>query len=305
MDEHKKNRLIRSAFYFSIIVALITLGAKLYGWFVTGSQSILASLIDSAIDISCSIINLVVLIIASRPPDNNHRFGREKFQDLAVFSQSMFFFSSGMFIMFSSAKSIFYRTNPMTHGVGLNFIYICIIATICLIIYQAYVIKITGSDLIKADRTHYVSDLLTDFAVVISLALSASYPIIDPIAGMIISVYILYSSYSLLKTAIDKLVDKEFPTEDKEKILFIISKYSEVKGVHELKTRLAANKPFIQFHLELEGTMSLSAVHEISDKICHDLLVEFPKGEIIIHQDPAGLETNVNYPEQLSIRDMQ
>lgn len=304
MHEHKNNHLIKSAFYFSIIVALITLGAKTYGWFITDSQSILASLIDSAIDISCSLINLIVLTIASRPPDNNHRFGREKFQDLAIFSQSIFFLASGIFIMFSSVKSILYKSNPIEYNHGLNIMYLCILVTICLICYQAYVIRVTGSELIKADRIHYASDLLTNFAVVVSLGLSADYLMIDSLAGIVISFYILYSSYSLLKTAISKLVDKEFSSEDKQKILAIISNYPEVKGVHELKTRLAADKPFIQFHLEIDGTMSLFAVHEISDNISKDILVEFPKGEIIIHQDPAGFETNVNYPEALSLRNI-
>ncbi|MGI4775961.1 MAG: cation diffusion facilitator family transporter [Janthinobacterium lividum] len=305
MYTNQNNYLIKSASYLSVITALVILVTKFYGWFITDSQSMLASLIDSTLDISCSLINLVVITIAFRPPDNNHRFGHEKFQDLAIFSQSMFFFSSGVFTMFSSIRSTFYRPELINYESGLDVMYLCIILTLCLVCYQAYVIKITGSELIKADRMHYFSDLLTNFAVVISLKLSTNYWMIDSVAGIAISIYILYSSYSLLKVAIGKLVDEEFDSKDREKILFIVSKYPQVRGVHELKTRFAASKSFIQFHLELDGAMSLFDAHEISDEICEELSLEFPKGEIIIHQDPAGLEASVNYPEKLGLREVR
>ena len=94
MTSLNDNDLIKSASYASVIVAAIIMSIKSYGWVSTGSQSMLAALIDSLLDISSSLINLIAIRIALSPPDNNHRFGHGKFQDLAIFSQSIFFLLS-------------------------------------------------------------------------------------------------------------------------------------------------------------------------------------------------------------------
>ena len=104
MLKFKDDDLIKSASYASILVAIIIMLIKSYGWAATDSQSILASLIDSCLDITSSAINLVAIRIALRPPDHNHRFGHDKFQDLAIFSQSIFFFASSLFMQVTSPK---------------------------------------------------------------------------------------------------------------------------------------------------------------------------------------------------------
>lgn len=298
MSSDSNSNLIKSASYCSIVIALAILSAKIYGWFATDSQSLLASLIDSLLDISSSFINLIAIRISLRPPDNNHRFGHEKFQDLAIFSQSIFFFASGLFTIFSSTRTLFGKSDLSNAQAGINIMCFCLVMTFILICYQTYVIKKTKSKIIEADKLHYFTDFLANIAVIVSLYLSSYYQAIDAVAGIGISIYILFASYSLLRVAIRNLADEEFPEIDKKKILSIISKHKEVKGVHELKTRFAADKPFIQFHLELAGDMTLLAAHEISDRICDDLLKEFPGGEITVHQDPEGLEQSVKYQEQ-------
>lgn len=298
MSASVDSNLIRSASYCSIFIALIILLAKIYGWFATDSQSLLASLIDSMLDISSSFLNLLAIRLSLQPPDNNHRFGHEKFQDLAIFSQSIFFFASSLFTIFSSTRALFSESDLTNPQAGINVMYFCLVMTFALVCFQTYVIKKTKSKIIEADKLHYFSDFLTNVAVIVSLYLSSYYQNIDALAGIGISVYILFASYSLLRIAIRNLADEEFPDIDKKRILAIISKHPEVKGVHELKTRFAANKPFIQFHLELAGSMTLLEAHEISDEIVDKLLVEFPGGEITVHQDPEGLELSVSYREQ-------
>lgn len=104
----------------------------------------------------------------------------------------------------------------------------------------------------------------------------------------------MHGSYILFREAIRNLSDEEFKLEDRKKILQIIRNFPEAKGVHELKTRSAASKPFIQFHLELDGNLSLIEAHAISDRVTDALTKEFPKSEIIIHQDPEGIEKEEN-----------
>ena len=290
----KDNTLIKSASYASVVIAGIILIVKIYGWVATESQSLLASLIDSVLDISSSLINLIAVTVALMPTDDNHRFGHDKFQDLAIFSQSILFFASCLFMLFSSGRALYFGDAPENPEVGANAMYLCIFLTFVLVCYQSYVVKKTGSKIIAADKLHYFSDFLTNIVVVVSLYLSSSMWYIDAIAGVGIALYIMHASYVLFRDAIRNLSDEEFSPEERKKIISIVREFGEAKGLHELKTRSAGSKPFIQFHLELDGSLSLNKAHEISDRIADRLMKEYPRAEIIIHQDPAGLEEEMN-----------
>lgn len=298
MFKLEDNDLVKSASYASVSIAVIIMIVKTSGWITTESQSILASLIDSFLDITSSLINLIAIKVALRPPDDNHRFGHDKFQDLAIFSQSIFFFASCLFILFSSVRALYFGDVPENPEFGVNVMYLCIFLTLILVVYQSYVIKRTGSKIIAADKLHYFSDFLTNIAVVISLYLSSSFWYIDALAGIGISMYIMRASYILFRDAIHNLSDEEFKDEDRKRILQIVRSFSEAKGVHELKTRSAGSKPFIQFHLELDGNLSLIDAHAISDRVALKLMKHFPSAEIIIHQDPEGLEIEANDLEE-------
>lgn len=299
MTKEYNNKLVKLASYASVATAIIIMSAKTYGWLITESQSILASLVDSMLDISSSMINLIAIRVSLLPPDDNHRFGHEKFQDLAIFSQSIFFFASCLFTLFSSVKSLFVEPELVNHEMGAKAMYLCVLLTLILVCFQSYVTKKTHSKIISADKLHYFSDLLTNIAVIASIYLSVTYWYIDSLVGIGISLYIMYASYKLFREAIRNLADEEFHPMDKTKILEIVGKSGYARGIHELKTRYAANKPFIQFHLELDGDLSLHEAHEIADSIMASLLKEFPDAEITIHQDPVGLEKDVNYREKI------
>jgi ferrous-iron efflux pump FieF len=296
MLNFKDDDLIKSASYASILVAIIIMLIKSYGWATTDSQSILASLIDSCLDITSSAINLVAIRVALRPPDHNHRFGHDKFQDLAIFSQSIFFFASSLFILFSSCRSLYLGHTPENSAMGINIMYSCILLTLVLVIYQTYVVKRTGSKIIAADKLHYFADFITNIGVVISLYLSSQFWYIDGLVGILVAVYIIRASYTLFREAIHNLSDEEFNDEEREKIIEIVQSIPETKGLHELKTRSAANKPFIQFHLEMDGNLSLIDAHIISDKVAEKLIKLFPTAEIIIHQDPEYIEEKIKCP---------
>lgn len=281
------DRLIKAASYASVITAAIIMLVKSYGWLSTSSQSILASLIDSLLDISSALVNLVAIRIALLPPDDNHRFGHEKFQDLAIFSQSIFFFASCCFTLFCSGKALYFQDKPQNVETGSGAMYICILITFTFVLFQTYVVKKTNSKIIEVDKLHYFADLLTNIAVVVSLHFSKKFWYIDSMIGIAISIYIMSGSFFLFKGAIKNLVDEEFSDDQRKKIIMVIESFPETRGWHELKTRLAGNKPFIQFHLELDEMLSLKNSHDISDKICDKLIEFFPNAEIIIHTDPV------------------
>lgn len=301
MSHHSEEnlKLLRLAPLLSVFVAIIISAIKLYSWFYTDSASIMASLMDSLLDLSTSIINYIALRAALIPPDHNHRFGHNKIEDLAVFGQSIGFFASGLFTFYNSAHHVV-NPHPIEHiGIGIWAMIISSILTIFLVAYQTFVIRQTKSSIVEADRLHYFTDLLTNLLVIFSLYFSKKYAILDSILGILIACYIIKSSYGLFVRATKNLIDEEMNDREREKIIAIISESKEVLGVHELKTRYAGTKAFIQFHLELDGDMSLFDAHTIADRIMDHILKEFPGAEITIHQDPAGLEHDTPYREEL------
>jgi len=283
--------LVIRAVYASITIAIVLLVAKVLAWYVTDSPSILATMTDSFLDIAASFINLIAAKYALQPPDNEHRFGHGKAEDLAVFTQSTFFGLSGFFVLIVSIKRIIDPVGIEENAFGMVIMLFSMLATTILILYQTYVYRKTSSNIIKADRLHYSIDLLTNFAVIISLYLSKKFnsKIIDPIFAIFIALYLLYGAWELLSRAFHNLLDHEFSKEDKEKLHELIFSNPKVKGYHDLKTRYAGRQSFIQFHMELDGQMSLNESHKIADNIEDKIISKFKGAEVLIHQDPAEL----------------
>ncbi|KJV56738.1 cation diffusion facilitator transporter family protein [Orientia chuto str. Dubai] len=173
---------------------------------------------------------------------------------------------------------------------------VCIFILVC---YQNYVYKKTQSYIVKVDKFHNFVDLLTNLSVIISLKISINLWFIDLIFAILISIYLLYGCIKLFRKALKNLLDHEFDKTEKQKILNIIRQNTQVLGVHELKTRYAGNKAFIQCHLEVDGNMTLLQAHEIAEDISTKIEQAFPDCEVLIHQDPAGYEQSVMYQEKI------
>ncbi|MFV9876211.1 MAG: cation diffusion facilitator family transporter [Rickettsiales endosymbiont of Dermacentor nuttalli] len=293
------DNLKKYATYSSVIAAIIIITMKMVGWILTNSLSIFASLTDSLLDAVTSILNLLAVHYALKPADNEHRFGHHKAEDLAVFVQSAFFGASGIFLIIAAIKRAFYPQPLDYNYYGIVIMLCSIIVTLCLTTFQRYVIKKTESDVIKADSLHYSIDLLSNIAVIISLIILTIWdiPIIDTLFAILVAIFILHGSWKLLCIAFDKLMDRELSEEKKQRIINLIKVHEAIKGFHDLKTRYAGNKVFIQFHLELDPNLTLNKAHSISAEIEHNLRQEFEDAEIIIHQDPSGINEHIEYIE--------
>lgn len=299
-----KEKLMRNATYFSVTVAISIIILKIAAWIATDSLSLLSSLIDSVFDVLASVISLVAVNYALQPADEDHRFGHGKAEDIAAFSQSAFIAGSALFISVEAIQRLIYPTPITDEWVGIAVMIISSVLTGGLLLYQNYVIKRTKSTIIQADALHYKTDLMANLLVIIAFltVLAWDITIIDSIFAILIAVYILTAAIRVAKKAFDKLMDKEFSDDDREKIINAIFENKNVEGVHDLRTRFSGMKPFIQFHLELEGSMTLNEAHAISDTVEQKILKIYPTAEVLIHQDPYGKETvEINKGRVMSI----
>lgn len=285
-----KSRLMQLATYASVTTAIVLIVTKLAAWFVTDSVSILATLVDSSLDVLASMLNLVAVRHAIQPADREHRFGHGKAEALAGMGQAMFIAGSACLLMLQAVERIIH---PQALSKGLNLgigvMLFSMAATLALILFQRYVIRHTDSTAIKADALHYKTDLLVNGSVIVALVLAYyGWHYFDPLFAMAIAVFILYSAWEIVREAIDLLMDHELPDVERQKIRAVVLQHPQARGLHDLRTRRSGTTVFIQLHLELDETMALRDAHAVADDIERQLEALFGDAEVIIHEDPIS-----------------
>lgn len=265
--------------------------AKLGVWLLTGSVSLLASLVDSMMDVMASAVNLVAVRWSLVPPDDEHRFGHGKAESLAGLGQAAFIAASALFIVFNGADR-FINPRPLENlGMGVAVMLFSMLATVLLIGLQRFVINRTGSVAIRADSLHYLSDLLTNAGILVALGLAlGGWLWADPLIGLVVAGYIFWSALKIGVESVHMLMDRELPEGEQQRILAIAGRLPEIVGVHDLRTRQAGAVRFIQLHLELPPELPLLRTHAIARQVAAELRAEFPGADIMIHQDPAGAD---------------
>ena len=285
-------RLMRLATYASVTVASILIVAKLGAWLATESVSLLSSFVDSLLDVGASLANLFAVRHALQPADREHRFGHGKAEALAGLAQAAFIAGSGVFLILEAVDR-FINPRAVANGeIGIIVMVVALVLTIGLVMFQSHVVKETGSVAIEADSLHYRVDILVNVAVIASLFITSygELPLADPLFAIAIVIYMGLGSWKIGQKAIDDLMDREFPDEDRIKIREIAMRHPKVRHVHDMRTRSSGPYSFIQIHLEMDKTLTLIEAHEISDEVMYSVEKEFPNTEVLIHQDPEGVE---------------
>jgi ferrous-iron efflux pump FieF len=255
----------------------------------------MASLADSALDVFTSSVNLLAIRHALTPADREHRFGHGKAEPLAGLGQGAFITGSAAFLVIESVSRLV-APHPIEHPwLGLGVMAVSIGTTVILVVAQRIVVSRTGSVAVGADRMHYIGDIVTNGGVILGIVASTEFGILiaDPIIGMAVAAILTWSAVHVFRQSYDQLMDRELPDTDREKIKAVVRAHSEVKSMHDLRTRSAGVNTFIQLHIELDPEIKLLRAHEISDAVEADLMAAFPRAEVIIHQDPAGVEMPV------------
>lgn len=281
-------RLLRLATYASVLVALILITLKAIVWFMSGSVSLLASLIDSLMDAGASLINLIAVAYALTPADKGHRFGHGKAEALAGLAQSVFIAASAGVVLY---QGIDHLRNPRpleAAWFGVAVMLISIVATLLLLAFQRHVIRHTGSTAIRADALHYRSDLLMNASIIVALILAYyGIPGADAVFGIGIALLIAFSALQIGRDAVQILMDHELPDAVRKEALTLARSVPGVIDVHDLRTRESGQQWFMQLHLELPGHLPLTDAHELGEQVRHAIIRRFPQADVLVHKDPV------------------
>ena len=274
----------------SIITVGILIVLKAGMFYVTGSTSILATLMDSLADATVSVMTFFVIRFSLKPADDNHRSGHGKIEGLAAVFQACFIAAAAFVLLFESFRRLHDPQPIQNHEWGIAVMVVSIVLSLILLRIQKQVLKEAPSLAVEADHAHYATDIIVNAGVIIVLlGLMAGAPAwIDSVFGILMTCYLLHTARDIGWKGMDMLLDRELPVEIRDAIKARVRAHPEVKDMHDLRTSRSGMRLFITFDIEVDGMMTLTAAHDISRAIEHELLQDYPHAEIMIHIDPEG-----------------
>ena len=260
------------------------------GW-LTGSISVWASLLDSAMDIFASAINYFAVRAASRPPDEDHRYGHGKAESLAALFQSFVITVSGLFLIREAVLRLITPRPTALEWLGVGTMALAGAVSVALVMRLRVVARDTDSPALAADAVHYATDVFTNGAALVALLLVAltGWTPADPLVSIAISAFILYSAFDVARDAVHVLMDRRLPREIDAKIAKVVGRFrgEGVVGFHDLRTRRSGSLKFIDMHLEVKSDQSLKQAHDLTVRVIRAIQAEIPRCRVQIHTDPA------------------
>lgn len=283
-------RLEKKATVVSTSVAGLLVVIKMTVGIFSGSIAVLASAIDSLLDLTVSLFNYFALHNAEKDPDDKFHYGRSKIEPLAAVIEGTIISLSALFILYEALGKIAHQREMQHIQESVVVMIISFVITALLVGFLTYVAKKTKNMVIKADALHYKTDLFSNGAILMALVL-ISYTgeqLIDPILGVGIAIYMIYSAFPIIKEGVLMLLDAALSTDELENIQKILQNEPIINTFHDLKTRESGSHIFISVHAVFNVSISLYDAHLISDRVEDKIRKLFPdkKTHILVHMDP-------------------
>ncbi|MEW6145952.1 MAG: cation diffusion facilitator family transporter [Thermodesulfobacteriota bacterium] len=283
-----KNIKFRTAL-LSISVSIALIIVKVVFGILTNSISVLASAVDSFLDVTASSVNLYSIRKSEKPADHDHKFGHGKAEGLAGLFQTFIIGSSAVYLIYLSVLRLMGDEALVSVGWGMAVIVLSMIVSLFLARHIKRVAEETGSLILNADSLHYKFDLYTNGGILAGLFVIklTGLNIIDPIISMLVAAFIVWSTKDILIESIDILMDKELPQETVRDIEEVIMEFNpNVKSYHKLKTRNAGSVKFIEFHVVMDHRLTFIESHEIAEDIVRAIKEKIGSSEVTVHVDP-------------------
>lgn len=257
----------------------------------TGSLAVLAAAVDSLMDVACSGLNAFFLRVAADPPDAEHPYGHEKAEALSGVIQAVIIAIGGFWLV---GRGFWYllRPEPVKNPeAGVTVAVFCVAVSIALVTYLRHEARETRSLALRADAFHYVTDIATNLVAGFALV---GYRLLgwlwlDPVASIVIAVYIIVSAIRILRDAAEELLDRGLPREAEDEVKGMLKGFApEVRGYRAFRSRRAGGKAFIEFRLLVDRGASFERSHEITESAIRRIRERHGEhAEVMIDTDPV------------------
>lgn len=276
----------------SIIVNLALSVFKLFAGITAKSSAMVSDAVHSASDVFSTFIVIIGFQLAGKRPDKEHPYGHERMECVASIILAAVLFVTGLGIGIGGAKVILgghYDEIQISGTLALAAAVISIAVKEWMYWYTIFYAKKINSGALKADAWHHRSDSLSSVGALIGIAgARLGYPVLEPIASLVICLFIFKASFDIFKDAIDKMVDKSCDSKTEEEMSELIKKQDGVVNLVMLNTRMFGSKVYVDAVISVDGTMPLIQAHRIAESV-HDVIeAEFPTVKhCMVHVDPA------------------
>ena len=277
------------------VVNFVLLLFKFFAGIVGHSAAMLADAVHSLSDFVTDIIVLVFVRISSKPEDEGHDYGHGKYETLATAIIGICLFVVGLGILWNGVQSIWQvvqgNTLPEPGMLALWAALISVVSKEALYQYTALRGRKLNSQAVVANAWHHRSDAFSSIGTMAGIGgailLGDEWRVLDPIAAVIVSFFILKVSVKLLVPSMNELLEKSLPAEEENRINEIVLSYPGVTAPHHLRTRRIGNNRSIDLHVRMDGKLTLEEAHRRATLIEQRLREEFGKGTYIsIHVEP-------------------
>lgn len=263
---------------------------KLFAGIIANSGAMISDAVHSASDILSSIIVIIGVKISARDSDNAHPYGHERFECVAAIVLSVILFVVGLFIGESAISNIggdaSYLTAPGT--LALAAAVISIVSKEAMFRYTKYYAKKLDSSALMADAWHHRSDAFSSIGALIGIAgAKIGFPILDPIASLIICVFIIKAAYDIFKDAINKMIDRSCSEDVENRIKDCAAEQDGVLKIDNIKTRMFSNRIYVDIEICADGKLTLEESHGIAENVHTAIEKNFENVKhIMVHVNP-------------------
>lgn len=270
----------------SVVSNTTLIVVKVIAGLLSGSVSIISEAIHSLMDLVASVVAFFSVKISDTPADKNHPYGHGKFENISGVVEALLIFIAAFWIIYEAVKKIVRPETVEKIEIGLVVMIIAAVVNTIISRKLYHVARETGSVALEADALHLKTDVYTSAGVAAGLFLLwiTDFHLIDPIIAIFVALLILRESFELFNRAYSPLLDSALPAKEVEQIAAIIRSHcTDRMSFHNLRSRKAGNFRYIDFHLNLDPSLTVGEAHTICDQIEEDIKQVIPQTEVTIH----------------------
>ena len=296
METKSREKSIYKVTWIGSLVNFLLMSFKFVAGILGHSSALVADAVHSLSDFATDIIVIVFVKISGKPEDDDHRYGHGKYETLATAIIGLVLFAVGVGLLVGGATKVADVLNgetlPEPSMIALIAAAVSIVSKEILYRCTVRVGKNLNSQAVIANAWHHRSDALSSIGTLIGVGgaifLGEKWRILDPVAAIVVSAFIIKVAIDLVKPCVDELLERSLPAETEKKILDIIASFPELSSPHHLRTRRIGNHIAIEVHIRMDGKTILEDAHAVATKLEMRIREEFgPETHIGIHMEPV------------------
>ncbi len=273
----------------SILVGLVVLGLKTFAWWLTGSVALMSDAMESIVNVATAVAALIAIRIAARPADRDHPYGHHKAEFFSAVLEGVMIIVAALLILREAWHGFLAprMLEAPLEGLLVNGSASVLNALWCWVLISRG--RRLRSPALVADGHHLLSDVISSGGVVLGVALAVvtGWAVLDPALAALVAVNILWSGWKVMTSSLSGLMDEAVADDTLAGIRATISDNATgAIEAHDLRTRHAGPRIFIDFHLVVDGQTTVETAHDICDRIEQALKTTVPGSMITIHVEP-------------------